>query len=107
MATAVEASDVAMRYVTEVERCPPPHQNIACGYCELFPWSLKLNTHHPSTGKIKNECSFDFIALLYLHYHTAALVALVFIVKLQECVHCCYASIWSSLCQVLKRGGGR
>jgi hypothetical protein len=63
MATAVEASDVAMRYVTEVERCPPPNQNIACGYCELFPWSLKLNTYHSSTGKIKNACSFDFIAL--------------------------------------------
>jgi len=59
MATAVEASDVAMRYVAEAER-PPPHQNIACGYCELLPWSLKLNTHPPSTEKIKNACSFVF-----------------------------------------------
>jgi hypothetical protein len=56
MATAIEASDVAMRYVSEAERGPhpPPRQNIACGYCELFPWSLKLNTYPPSTVKIKN-----------------------------------------------------
>jgi hypothetical protein len=61
MATAAEASDVAMRYVTEAERCPP-HQNIACGYCELLPWSLK-QTCPPSTEKIKNARSFDFMAL--------------------------------------------
>jgi len=33
MATAAEASDVAMRYVTKAERCPPPPpKKIACGY---------------------------------------------------------------------------
>jgi hypothetical protein len=40
---------------------------------------------------------------LWPHNNNAALVALVFILKLQECVQCCYASIWSCLCQVLKR----
>jgi hypothetical protein len=49
MATAVECSDVAMRYVTEAEMCPPTPPNVACGYCELFPWSLKLNTYLAST----------------------------------------------------------
>jgi hypothetical protein len=48
-------------YVSEAGRCP--HQNIACGYCELFPWSLKLNTYPPSMEKIKNACCFDFIGL--------------------------------------------
>jgi hypothetical protein len=63
MATAVEASDVAMRYVTEAERCPTPHQNIACDYCELFLWSLKLNTYPQSTEKIKNAWIFNCITL--------------------------------------------
>jgi len=56
MATAVEVSDVALRYVTEAERCPHPthtHQNIACDYCKPFPCSLKLYTYPPSMEKIK------------------------------------------------------
>jgi hypothetical protein len=53
MATAVEASNVAMRYVTEAERCPshPPKK-----YCL---WLLNI---YPHEGK-KNAWSFDFIVL--------------------------------------------
>jgi hypothetical protein len=42
MATAVKASDIAMRYVSEAERCPPPHEKI-----------LPLVTEHisPTEGK--------------------------------------------------------
>lgn len=49
MATAVEASDVAMRYVAEARGVPPPPK-IACGYREP-------ETEHvsPINGKDK-EC---------------------------------------------------
>jgi len=52
IATAVEVSDVAMRFVTEVEMCHPhsPPPNIACGYCEPEPEHIS-----PITGKDK-EC---------------------------------------------------
>jgi hypothetical protein len=66
MATAVEASYVAFRRGWGREVSPPHHhQNSACGYCELFPWSLKLNTY-PHQQKRKIACSFDFVVLCAL-----------------------------------------
>jgi len=59
MATAVEASDVAMRYVTEAEVCPPPHPQIL----PVVTVNLNQNTYPPSLEKIKNAWSFDFIVL--------------------------------------------
>jgi len=53
-------------------------------------------------GKGKECMELWLHSTLCLHYHTSALVAFEFIWKLQECVHCCCATKWSSLCQVLK-----
>jgi hypothetical protein len=52
MATAAETSDVAMRYVTEAERCPRPPKKV-----------LPMVTEHisPCREKVKNAWSFDFI----------------------------------------------
>ena len=74
----------------------PPPPNIACGCCE--PEHIS-----PITGKDKECMELWLHSTLCHHYHTSALVALSFILKLQECVQYCYASIWSSLFQVLRR----
>jgi len=76
-------------------------------YCLWLLWAVSLEPEAELISPINvkdKECMWLWLcSTLCPHYHTSALVAVVFILKLQECVQCCYASIWGSLCQALKR----
>jgi len=92
-------------YVSEAGRYLPPK----CCLWLLWAVSLEPEAEHISliNGKDK-ECMLLWLhRTLCLHYSISALVVLVFILKLQECVECCCASMWSTQCQILKRGAVR
>jgi len=50
MATAVAASDVAVRYVTEAVRCPPPPK-----YCLWLLWAVSFEPEAGNISPIKGK----------------------------------------------------
>ena len=69
----------------------PPHAKILLVITvSFFPWSLKLYTYPPINEKDKECMELWLCSTSCLHYHTSALVALVFILKLHTC--------WMLLC---------